>query len=80
MSGIARVGWVLMLIPLAGCTSDYYSVQDPSSGRMYYTDHVSELDSGAVKFKDLQTGSVVTLQASAVKEINKGDLPAGLVR
>jgi len=79
MSGIARAGWLLMLILLAGCTS-YYSVQDPSSGKTYYTDHVSELDSGAVKFKDLQTGSVVTLQASAVKEISKGDLPPGLVR
>jgi hypothetical protein len=65
---------------LAGCQSDYYMVQDPSGNRTFYTDHVSVEDSGSVRFKDLQTGSRVTLQNSVVKRINKSDLPPGLVR
>jgi hypothetical protein len=79
MSGMGTLGWLLILMALAGCTS-YYSVQDPTGGRTYFTDHVSELDSGAVRFKDLQTGATITLQASAVKKLSKGDLPPGLVK
>jgi hypothetical protein len=67
-----------LLLALAGC-QHYYSVQEPSGGKTYYTDHYSIADSAAVQFKDLQTGSLVTLQSSVIKEVNKGDLPPGLV-
>ena len=59
-----------------GCTT-YYRVEDPGGSKTYYTDHISDEDSGAIKFKDLQTGETVTLQSSAVKEVHKSDLPPG---
>lgn len=64
---------------LSGCAS-YYMIQDPAGTKTYYANHVSEEDSGAIRFKDLQTGAKVTLQSSVVKQISKDDLPPGLVR
>jgi hypothetical protein len=66
----------LLFASASGCTT-YYRVEDPAGSKTYYTDHISEEDSGAIKFKDLQTGERVTLQSSAVKEVHKSDLPAG---
>jgi hypothetical protein len=64
---------------LNGCQS-YFMVQDPAGTKTYYTDHISEEDSGAIRFKDLQTGAKVTLQSSVVKQVSRDDLPPGLVR
>jgi hypothetical protein len=63
-----------------GCSSHYYRVTDPSSGKNYFTKKVDEAGrAGAVKFKDERTGGNVTLQSSEVKEISEGEYDAGLV-
>ena len=62
-----------------GCSSHYYRVTDPSSGKNYFTKKVDEAGrTGAVKFKDQRTGGHVTLQSSEVKEISEGEYDAGL--
>jgi len=58
---------------LAGCGT-YYSVRDPSSGNTYYTTEIDSAGmSGAIKFKDVQSGALVTLQSSEVKQISKDE-------
>jgi hypothetical protein len=54
---------------LAGCGS-YYKVTDPASKSIYYTDDIDQMKGGAVKFKDVKTDSIITLQSSEVKEID----------
>ena len=63
---------------VAGCTN-YYRVTDPSTGKAYYTTKVDAGKGGAVKIKDEKTGSMVTLQASEVKEISKSEYQAGMM-
>ncbi len=71
------LGGLTMLI--AGCTT-YYQVNDPASGKAYYTTKVSDAGrGGAVKIKDEKTGSMVTLQSSEIKEISEEQYKAGLV-
>ncbi len=55
-----------------GCT--YYSVTDPASGKVYYTDNWNQKrhdQSGAIRFKDAATGDEVTLQSSQVRKISE---------
>jgi hypothetical protein len=61
-----------LCLPLlvSGCAS-YYMVTDPVSKKVYYTKDVDDKKSGAVVFKDAQTGHRVTLQNSEVKEIDR---------
>jgi len=69
-----------MVCLTVGCSSHYYRVTDPSSGKNYFTKKVDEAGrAGAVKFKDERTGGHVTLQSSEVKEISEGEYDAGLV-
>ncbi|MGD0540644.1 MAG: hypothetical protein ABSB33_03900 [Tepidisphaeraceae bacterium] len=74
-----HISIVAALLLLGGC-QHYYMVQDPTGGKAFYTDKIDQMDSGAVVFKDLQTGEKMTLQNSAVKEINKSELPPGAVK
>jgi hypothetical protein len=71
--------WAVLigLVLCVGCER-YYRVSDPGGGREYFTTHVDEQGSGAVKFDDLRTGGRITLQSSEVKEIKKADLPPEL--
>ena len=63
---------------VAGCTN-YYKVNDPAGGKLYYTTKIHDAGrAGAVKFKDEKTGSTVTLQSSEVKEISADEFSAGL--
>ena len=51
----------------------------PGTGKAYYTTEVNSAGStGAVKFKDDRTGSVVTMQSSEVKEISSEEYQAGI--
>lgn len=69
---------LLMLVVVSGCTT-YYMVRDPSSGKTYYTTEVEKAgQTGAVKFKDAMTGSVVTMQSSEVREISSDEYEAAL--
>jgi len=68
----------LLLLVVSGCTT-YYMVRDPSSGRTYYTTEVESAgQTGAVKFTDAMTGSVVTMQSSEVKKISSDEYEAAL--
>ncbi|MGD9303168.1 MAG: hypothetical protein PVF79_02830 [Desulfobacterales bacterium] len=62
-------------IVLSGCTS-YYKVTDTASGNVYYTTKIDQSKSKSVKFKDVNTGSDVTLQSSEVLEIDKEEYKA----
>ena len=61
---------VMMVIGITGCGT-YYMVKNPATGDIYYTDKIDEEKGGAVKFKNADTGSVVTIQNSEVTEIDK---------
>ena len=63
-----------LCLPLlvSGCAS-YYAVTDPVSKKVYYTKDVDDKKSGAVVFKDAQTGHKVTLQNSEVRKINHSE-------
>jgi len=55
---------------LAGCSSTYYLVKDPTDGKEYYTTEVHK-SGGTVSFKDAKTLSQVTIQNSQISEITK---------
>ena len=59
-----------MGLTIAGC-GNYYMVKNPSTGNIYYTDKIDKEKSGAVKFKDANTGSEVTIQNSEVSKVPK---------
>lgn len=64
---------------VVGCSSSYYKVTEPQSGKAYYTEKVDNvMGTGAVKVKDARTGSLVTLQNSEVKEISEKEYKAGI--
>ena len=72
------LGGLTMLV--AACSSNYYRVTDPSSGKTYYTTKVEDTGKGgAVKMKDVKSQSMVTLQSSEVKNISEDEYQAGLV-
>jgi hypothetical protein len=63
----------------AGCSTSYYRVTDPGSGKTYYTNRIEKaVQGGAVKFEDAQSGSYVTLQSSEVKQLSEGEFMAVL--
>lgn len=67
------------LLGLAACGPRYYRVTDPNSGKIYYTRDVdTKRRTGAVQFKDAQTGAKVTLQSSQVQKITEADYTQGL--
>lgn len=63
----------------AGCSTHYYQVTDPESGKTYYTNNVDRVwQGGALNFEDVQSGTSVTLQNSEVKELSEGEFMARL--
>ena len=70
---------ILSGLMVAGCSTSYYRVTDPGSGKTYYTNKLERaMQGGAVKFEDAQSGSHVTLQSSEVKELSEGEFIVGL--
>ena len=56
---------ILCGLMAAGCSTHYYRVTDPGSGRTYYTNKFERVwQGGAVNFEDAQSGISVTLQSS----------------
>lgn len=72
----AMVTAALLVMGIAGCTK-YYQVKDPQSGMTYFTNDIDEKSSGAVRFEDAGSGSIVTLQNSEVKRIGKKEFQSG---
>ena len=70
---------ILCGLMAAGCSTHYYRVTDPGSGKTYYTNKFERVwQGGAVNFEDAQSGISVTLQSSEVKELSEGDFMARL--
>ena len=65
--------WILcgMITLLAGCSGNYYRVNDPAGTKQYYTTDIDQTKTGAITFKDEKSGGMVTLQSSEVKEISE---------
>ncbi len=83
---IARaVRWALvpvvlcLCILISGCGTHYYKVNDPVTGKTYYTDDVEKKSGDGVELKDATTGARVTIQNSEVSEINKYEFDTGRV-
>lgn len=76
--GFMRTAWItgltLLAVALAtaGCTTTYYRVTDPLSGRIYYTDDISRRDPG-IRFRDAKSGADVSLSSSEVLAISADD-------
>jgi outer membrane murein-binding lipoprotein Lpp len=60
---------------LSGCTT-YYKVKDTSTSSTYYTTQIDRQSSGSIRFVDENSKSVVTLQNSAVTEVNEEEFKA----
>jgi uncharacterized protein YceK len=69
---------VLAAVLMAGCAS-YYSVTDPASGRVFYTEKVQRAN-GTVMFKDAKTGAEVTLPSSMVLEVSSEEFRKGTAK
>jgi len=67
----------LVTLLTAGCVS-YYKVTDTNSGKVYYTQAVTNKDSGAVAFTDAETKANVTLQSSEVREVSEDTFREGV--
>ena len=66
---------------MVGCSSQHYRVNDPGTGKAYYTTKVEDAGrGGAVKFTDDKSGNHVTLQSSEVKTITSDEYDAGLTQ
>lgn len=61
----------LLATTMQGCSS-YYSVKDRSSGDVYYTTGIEQLNEG-VRFKDERTTALVTIRNFDVTRIEKDD-------
>jgi len=70
---------ILCGLMATGCSTKYYRVTDPGSGKTYYTNKFERVwQGGAVNFEDGQYGISVTLQSSEIKELSEGEFMAGL--
>jgi hypothetical protein len=66
---------IMMVVLLSGCTT-YYRVKDTSTNSTYYTTQIDRQSSGSIRFVDENSSSVVTLQNSAVAEVNEEEFKA----
>ena len=80
-----RIGSTVLILALAtaGCSvprvvglGSYYSVTDPATSRVYYTDKLSREKRGGVEFRDSTTGAWISLPAAEVREISQAEFRA----
>jgi hypothetical protein len=76
MSTLRVLTIALLTVSLTAC-AHYYKVNDPATGKVFYTEKV-ERKGSAVEFKDAQTGGEVTLQNSEITQIDKQAYEAGV--
>ncbi|MEM8737759.1 MAG: hypothetical protein AAGG38_04685 [Planctomycetota bacterium] len=67
----AVLALVILALSLTGCT--YYQIDDPHSGKTYYTTNweAKGVESGVIVFKDAATGSKVTLASHEIRKIKE---------
>lgn len=73
---ISIVVAIFVAAAITACGGGYYKVKDVSTDKIYYTDKIENEKGGAVRLKDANTDSTVTLQNSEVTEINKEEFNA----
>lgn len=66
-------------ILISGCSTHYYKVNDPGTGKTYYTDDLNRIEGDGVELKDAKTGETVIIQNSEVREINEYEFNTGRV-
>jgi hypothetical protein len=75
ISGYFMVAALISVVMLSGCTS-YYKVKDTATDKIFYTTQIDRQSSGSIRFVDENSKSVVTLQNSAVTEVNEEEFKA----
>ena len=63
------------IVMLTGCSSDYKG-KDTATDKVFYTTQIDRQSSGSIRFVDENSKSVVTLQNSAVTEVNEEEFKA----
>ncbi len=78
---MARIGTIILVVlflAAIGCSSSYYIVNDPITGKTYYTKDVDRFNSGNVSFKDEKTGKKVSIQNSEIQEVTSSEYQEAL--
>ena len=78
MAPIGMILLVVLSLAAVGCGSSYYIVNDPFTGKTYYTKDVDRFNSGNVSFKDEKTGKKVSIQNSEVQEVTNTEFENAL--
>lgn len=63
---------------LYGCRSTYFLVNDPDSGKKYYTTEVKRNAGASATFTDARTHTIVTLQNTQIMKITKDQYAAAV--
>jgi hypothetical protein len=78
---VARIGLIVLVtfsLAAVGCGKSYYIVNDPFTGKTYYTKDVDRFNSGNVSFKDEKTGKKVSIQNSEIQEVTSTEYQKAL--
>ena len=78
MTRIGAILSIVLFLVATGCGSSYYIVNDPYTGKTYYTRDVTRFNSGNVSFKDDKTGKAVSIQNSEVQEVTDSEYQEAL--
>ena len=78
MARIRMILLVLLTLAVVGCGKKYYIVNDPFTGKTYYTRDIDRFNSGNVSFKDDKTGKTVSIQNSEVQEVTDSEYQKAL--
>ena len=74
MTRPASIFLVVLIVAAVGCGSKkYYIVNDPFTGKTYYTRDIDRFNSGNVSFKDDKTRKAVSIQNSVVLEVTDSE-------
>ncbi len=78
MARIGTIALVVLFLAAVGCGSSYYIVNDPYTGKTYYTKDIDMFNSGNVSFKDEKTGKKVSIQNSEIQEVTGNEYQKAL--
>lgn len=68
----SMVALIVLGMTLGGCAQ--YAVTDPQTGKTYHARHVKRKLNGTVVFRDIDTGSKVTLTDSEVRRLPRDEV------
>ena len=77
-------GLAVLALLLSGCSlphiggmGAYYSVTDPGTGKVYYTEGVKRERRGVVEFRDAASGAWVSIPGAEVRDISEAEFRLG---